>query len=253
MKRSFIISTIFFLCAFFLISTAAEAITAINPLTVDYVHRLVVAEGWPEEYPGYGDGNEHESSELGNFKFSAYGVVVIEEEWEGGYFCWEEQVTEAYQNSNITIEDNKLVLEGTGYSDNYYWDHDDPYYDGYAESSIELNFTIDQNYLLSLSGTLYGYYSSNWGTSSSYFHLYDKDDDTWIIYAAGSDSGTSLDESLLLPSGAYSLTIKAYDGRFENINLTLEPAASVPIPQSFWLLCSGSILILLYARRQVMA
>jgi len=240
MKRSFIISTIFFLCAFFLISTA-EAITTANPLTVDYVHRLVVAEGWP----GYGD--EHESFELGNFEFSAHGVVVEESE----DFYWEAQVTEAYQNSNITIEDNKLVLECTGYSDNYYWDYDGNA-DGYAESSIELNFTIDQNYLLSLTGTLYGYYSSNWGTSSSYFHLYDKDNDTSIIYAAGSgsDSGTSLDESLLLPSGAYSLTIEAYDGRFENINLTLEP---VPIPQSFWLLCSGSILILLYARRQVMA
>lgn len=46
------------------------------------------------------------------------------------------------------------------------------------------------------------------------------------------------------------IKIEAYDGRFENIDLTLEP---VPIPQSFWLLCSGSILILLYARRQVMA
>ncbi len=217
MKRSFIISTVFFLCAFFLISTA-EAIT------VDSVYRHVLAVGgWIN--------SEYESYDLGNFNHTVEGYI------EDNIF----PAADAYQNSDITIEDNKLILTGTGYA------HD---YETYAESLIKLDFTIDQNYLLSLSGTLS---TSMWNLwSSSYFKLYD-DNENLIINKSASYPGTALDESRILPSGAYSLTIEAYDGSFENINLTLEPAASAPIPQSFWLLCSGSILILLYARRQVMA
>jgi len=133
MKRSFIISTIFFLCAFFLISTAEAITSEIFPIYA--VYRYVAANGYlkNDEVVGYyaADfddfyvnpyGDEKASYEYGNFEFKSCGGVNF---WY--YYRYDEyydeynynkKLTEAYQNSNITIEDNKLVLEGTGYSDN---------------------------------------------------------------------------------------------------------------------------------------
>ena len=247
MKRSFIISTIFFLCAFFLISTAAEA-----TLTVDSVLREISYDiyEWVEYGPGEA-GSEliadgyNSKRELGKFESTLSKNI-------------EYTNVNVSQNTYIGLKDNILTLTGNGYVHSYSdYDHST-----YAMSGIHIHFSIDEPYHFSLNGKITSEPNDPYLAVVALLDDCFDNDEYYEFYEYYGN--TDLDKNLILPKGKYYFKLEIdtwtypfsedeIDGKFENINLTLEPAASAPIPQSFWLLCSGSILILLYARRQVMA
>ena len=243
-----------FLCAFFLMSGSAMA--ALTEIRASREVRVYWQEGdcWGEEgCDVWVDEDSQQTNELGTFeataKFDDYPKNMM-----------------AYQSSYIVVDNDKIELtaEGQAYSKhNYVEDWED--YE--AESSISLGFTIDQNYSFSLSGKLKGDVSRV--TLEKYdpnYHQPYYPEVHWkpIYNIHGSTTEpTTLDESFILSEGRYyfSLYVHAvedcYDnmkeGSFENIYLIIQPAASVPIPQSLWLLLTGSIFLLLYTKYRTMA
>lgn len=213
MRCNFFYVVIFMLCVFYFMPTISSA-----ELVVDDVYREVYAQGdttW----------NKKHSTDLGNFN----KVVVGCSELDGIL----SDTAKAFQSSTITLKNGVLTIEGEGSSEGEIWDK--------VYTLIDLKFTIDQDYSFSLGGALYG---------NSYFKLLDENDSSVIFYSGYSD----FDDTGVLSEGKYSLELKAsangVSSGFNDFLFTMEPSFAVPIPQTFWLLLAGSIL-LVCAKRQI--